>query len=182
MNAFEVLGLSMDADQAQVRAAYRSHVKRCHPDQFQEKAQQEQAQEQLIRLNLAYEEAMRITAQRQVGYNAVPVEDAKLMAVKLMEQGRVENALRQLGRASSRDAEWFYLQGEILMRLRQYATAHQSYREATRRDPDNIKYRRGAFEAAKAVKKHARPLQKAADAITGLLRPRRRQGGWDKNL
>ena len=41
MNAFEVLGLSMDADQAQVHAAYRSNVKRCHPDQFQEKEQQE---------------------------------------------------------------------------------------------------------------------------------------------
>ena len=173
MNAFEVLGLSMNADQAQVRAAYRDHVKRCHPDQFQEKEQQEVAQEQLIRLNLAYEEALRIVAQRQVGYNAVPVEDAKLMAVKLMEQGRVENALRQLGRASSRDAEWFYLQGEILMRLRQYGSAHQSYREAVRRDPDNIVYRRGAFEAAKAVKKHAQPLQKAADVIGGLLHRRK---------
>ena len=169
MNAFEVLGLSLDADQAQVRAAYRSSVKRCHPDQFQEKEQQERAQEQLIRLNLAYEEALRITTQRQVGFNAVPVEDAKLMAVKLMEQGRMENALRQLMRASAKDAEWYYIQGEILMRMRQYGSAHQSYREATRRDPDNLLYRRGAFDSAKAVKKHSQPLQKAADAITGLF-------------
>ena len=169
MNAFEVLGLSLDADQAQVRAAYRSSVKRCHPDQFQEKEQQERAQEQLIRLNLAYEEALRITTQRQVGFNAVPVEDAKLMAVKLMEQGRMENALRQLMRASGKDAEWYYIQGEILMRMRQYGSAHQSYREATRRDPENLLYRRGAFDSAMAVKKHSQPLQKAADAITGLF-------------
>ena len=174
MNAFEVLGLSMDADQAQVHAAYRSNVKRCHPDQFQEKEQQERAQEQLIRLNLAYEEALRFAAQRQVGFNTVPVQDAKTMAARLMEQGRIENALRQLMRASEKDAEWYYLQGEILMRMRQYAGAHQSYREATRRDPDNLQYRRGAFEAAKAVKKHAQPLQKAADAISGLFRPRRK--------
>ena len=173
MNAFEVLGLSMDADQAQVHAAYRSSVKRCHPDQFQEKEQQERAQEQLIRLNLAYEEAMRITSQRQVGFNAVPVEDAKRMAVKLMEQGRVENALRQLMRASSKDAEWYYIQGEILMALRQYANAHQSYREATRLDPDNLQYRRGTFNAAQAVKKHNQPLQKAADAISGLFHRRK---------
>ena len=169
MNAFEVLGLSMDADQAQVRAAYRSSVKRCHPDQFQEMEQQERAQEQLIRLNLAYEEALRITTQRQVGFNAVPVEDAKHMAVKLMEQGRMENALRQLMRASSKDAEWYYIQGDILMHMRQYSAAHQSYREATRREPDNLLYRRGAFDSAKAVKKHSRPLQRAADAITGLF-------------
>ena len=55
MNAFETLGLRWDADQAQVHAAYRSRVKGCHPDQFQDQAQADQAQEQLIRLNLAYE-------------------------------------------------------------------------------------------------------------------------------
>ena len=104
MNAFEVLGLTMNADEAQVRAAYRSSVKRCHPDQFQEKEQQEKAQEQLIRLNLAYEEALRITAQRQVGFNTVPVEDAKHMAQKLLEQDRLDNAMRQLMRAERRDA------------------------------------------------------------------------------
>ena len=173
MNAFEVLGLSMNADESQVRAAYRQRVKRCHPDQFQEKEMQERAQEQLIRLNLAYEEALRITAQRQVGFSSVPVEDAKNMAVKLMDQGRLENALRQLMRADSKDAEWYFLQGEILMKMRQYGSALQSYREATRREPDNLQFRRGAFEAAKAVKKHAQPLQRAADRLSGLFRTRK---------
>ena len=165
----------MTADQSQVHAAYRSRVKRCHPDQFQEKEQQEQAQEQLIRLNLAYEEALRITAQRQVGFNAVSVEDAKLMARKLYDQRRYENALRQLARASQKDAEWFFIQGDILMQLRQYAGAHQSYREAVRRDPENLTFRRGAFEAAKAVKKHAQPLQRAVDTLGGLFRGKRKK-------
>jgi len=173
MNAFEVLGLSLNADQAQVRAAYRDRVKRCHPDQFQEKEMQEKAQEQLIRLNLAYEEALRITAQRQVGFSAVPVEDAKLMARKLLDQGRLDNALRQLHRAKAKDAEWFSIQGDILMRMRQYASAHQSYREAVRLDPDNLPYRRAAFEAAKTLKKHSQPLQKAVDKIEGLFRRRK---------
>ena len=170
MNAFEVLGLTLDADQAQVHAAYRSHVKRCHPDQFQEKERQDQAQEQLIRLNLAYEEALRIASQRQVGYHVVPAADAKHMARKLYEQKRYENALRQLARADLKDAEWVYIKGNILMQLRQYSSAHQSYREATRREPDNLAYRRGAFEAAKAIKQHAKPVQRAMDAIGGLFR------------
>ena len=133
-NAFEVLGLTMDADQAQVHAAYRSRVKHCHPDQFQEKEQQEQAQEQLIRLNLAYEEAMRMTARRQIGMNSVSCEEAKRLAKRLYDQGRCENALRQLLRAENRDADWYYLQGSILMKLQQYASAHQSYREAVRQE------------------------------------------------
>lgn len=165
MNAFEVLGLSQNADQAQVRAAYRSSVKRCHPDQFMDPTEQDRAQEQLIRLNLAYEEALRITTQRQVGYNVVCLDDAKRMAQKLMNQGRYETALRQLTRADCKDAEWFFIQGDILMALKQYASAHQSYREAVRREPDNLTFRRGAFEAAKAVKKHNQPVQRVVDAM-----------------
>ena len=175
MNAFEVLGLTMNADEAQVRAAYRSSVKRCHPDQFQEKEQQEKAQEQLIRLNLAYEEALRITAQRQVGFNTVPVEDAKHMAQKLLEQERLDNAMRQLMRAERRDAEWHYIQGQILTRMRHYSTALQSYREAVRLEPNELRFRRAAFEAAQTVKKHQKPLQRAIDTIDGLLHPKHRE-------
>ena len=177
MNAFEVLGLSMNADETQVRAAYRSSVKRCHPDQFQEKEQQEKAQEQLIRLNLAYEEALRITAQRQVGFNTVPLEDAKHMAQKLLEQDRLDNALRQLKRSSCRDAEWYFIQGEILTRMHHYASAHQSYREAVRQEPNELRFRRAAFEAAKTVKKHQQPLQRALDTLDGILHPKHKDKG-----
>ena len=45
------------------------------------------------------------------------------------------------------------MQGNILMGMRQYKTAHQSYREAVRRDPDNNQYRTGALDAALAVKR-----------------------------
>ena len=168
MNAFETLGLRWDADQAQVHAAYRSRVKGCHPDQFQDQAQADQAQEQLIRLNLAYEEALRIAAKRQIGFNTVSCEDAKTLARKLMEQGRNENALRQLARADSKDAQWYCLQGEILMNLHQYDSAHQSFREAVRREPDNLQFRRGAFNAAMTLKKHQRPVQRAVDAVGRL--------------
>ncbi len=172
MNAFEVLGLSQNADQSQVRAAYRSSVKRCHPDQFLDPAQQERAQEQLIRLNLAYEEALRITTQRRVGYNTVSLEDAKQLCRRLIQQQRYESALRQLMRSDSKDSEWFFLQGEVLMGMRQYANAHDSFREAVRREPDNLQYRRGAFEAAKAVKKHNQPVQRAVDALGNLFHHR----------
>ena len=139
MNAFETLGLRWDADQAQVHAAYRS------------------------------EEALRIAAKRQIGFNTVSCEDAKTLARKLMEQGRNENALRQLARADSKDAQWYCLQGEILMNLHQYDSAHQSFREAVRREPDNLQFRRGAFNAAMTLKKHQRPVQRAVDAVGRLF-------------
>jgi len=175
LNAFEVLGLRWDADADQVRAAYRSRAKTCHPDQFQDKASQDAAQEQMIRLNLAYEEAMRVAANRKIGYSTVALDDAKTMTRKLMDQKRYDIALRQLRRADTRDAEWFWLHGSVLMELRDWANAHQSFREAIRLEPENLTYRRGAFEAAKAVKKHNQPLQKAADAIGAIFGGKKRK-------
>ena len=80
-------------------------------------------------------------------------EDAKQLARKMLRQQSPESALRQLMRADRKDAEWYYLQGYILMQMHQYESAHQSYREAVRREPDNIDYRRGALDAAVAMKK-----------------------------
>lgn len=154
---FEVLGLKPGADVQEVRAAYRRLVKACHPDQFQDPAQQKAAQEAFIRLNLAYETALKLSARQTVCFNQVSQEEAKHFARRLLEQGSPESALRQLSRADAKDADWFCLQGDILMALRQYDTAHQSYREAVRREPDNRRFREGALNAALAMKK-SRPI------------------------
>ena len=166
-NPFEVLGVAPGADEQTVRAAYRKLVKSCHPDQFQDVQKQKAAQEQLIRLNLAYEAALKLAARTTVGFNLISQQEAKHFARRLVEQGNLESALRQLNRADSKDAEWYCLQGDILMALKQYETAHQSYREAVRREPDNRVYRQGALDAALAVKKH-RPLgAKIGDWLRG---------------
>ena len=152
--SFEILGLQPGADAQQIRAAYRLRVKACHPDQFQDEAKQRWAQEQLVKLNLAYEEALKFTGQKKVGFNLISQEEAKHFALKLMAQGNLESALRQLNRAETRDDSWYYLQGQILMSMRQYETAHQSFREAVRRDPNNQRYRQGALDAALAMKRN----------------------------
>ncbi len=174
MNAFEVLGLTTEADQQQVRQAYRTRVKACHPDQFIDQEQQKQAQAQLIQLNLAYEEALRLAAGRQVGFHAVPVDEAKKIAQRLMEQGRYESALLQLGRADVKDDGWYFMEGQLLMHMKQYASAHQAFREAVRRSPDNREYHAWALDAAVAVKKHQKFPYRVADWADGLLHPRKK--------
>lgn len=174
MNAFEVLGLNIGADESQVHQAYRTRVKACHPDQFVDRAAQQKAQEELIRLNLAYEEALRFSSGRKVGYHTVPAEQAKTIAKRLLDQDRLESALLQLGRADGKDDEWFYLQGQILLKMRQYSSAHQSFREAVRRQPDNNDYHKGALEAAIEEKKHQRLAYRVADWAGGIFHPRKR--------
>ncbi len=169
-SAFELLGLKSDADAQQVRSAYRAKVKSCHPDQFTDVEEQKKAQEQLIALNLAYEEALRIASEKRVGFNLISQEEAKRFAIKLMEQGNLESALRQLCRAESKDSFWFYLQGQILMGMRQYETAHQSYREAVRREPENLRFRQGALDAALAMKRNKQITYRVAGWLKDLVK------------
>ena len=154
-NPFEVLGLKPTADADEVRTAYRNLVKTCHPDKFLDVDERKAAQEKMIALNLAYEEAFRLASTRKaVNYNpALSQEDALALAAKMLRQHSPERALRQLMRAQARDGAWYAMQGHILMQMEQFESAHQSYREAVRREPDNNEFRRGALAAAVAMKK-----------------------------
>ena len=151
-----VLGLNASATAEDVRAAYRQLVKTCHPDRFQDPAERAAAQEKMIALNLAYEEALKLTASRKTveSYNTeLTTDEALTLAEKMLRRGSTGTALRDLMRTTSRDGRWYAMQGRILMAMDQYETAHQSYREAVRHEPDNIEFRRGALAAAVALKK-----------------------------
>ena len=154
---FEELGLRAWADPEEIRAAYRSLVKQCHPDLVRDPAQKQAAQERMIRLNLAYEEALRLAMPRQhAAYTQeLPRQDAVILAERMLQKERPENALRQLLRAEERDALWHFTHGKVLMRLGRFAEAHQAFREAVRLDPENNEYRGGALAAAVAEKKEA---------------------------
>ena len=66
-NPFEVLGLKSTADADEVRSAYRSLVRVCHPDRFLDEDERKAAQEKMIALNLAYEEALKLASTRREG-------------------------------------------------------------------------------------------------------------------
>ena len=151
-NPFEVLGLKGWADQDEIRTAYRTLVKQCHPDMIQDPQLKEEAQERMVRLNLAYEEALRLASPRpQAPLGPQPTAaEAILMAERALAKDNPEAALRQLLRCEKRDGDWYYMQGKVLMAMEQFESAHQSYREAVRRSPDNNVYRSGALAAVVA--------------------------------
>lgn len=151
-NPFEVLGLKGWADQDEIRTAYRTLVKQCHPDMIQDPQLKEEAQVRMVRLNLAYEEALRLASPRpQAPTGPQPsVAEAILMAERALARDNPETALRQLLRCEKRDGDWYYMQGKVLMAMEQYESAHQSFREAVRRSPDNNVYRSGALAAVVA--------------------------------
>lgn len=152
---FEVLGLSRMAGEEEIRHAYRALVKRCHPDQFLDADEQRAAQEKMIALNLAYEQALRLALpSRSAAYqHELSVADAVRLAEKMLGQKNPTSALHHLGRTKERSARWFDVQGRAHMMLQHYEEAHLAFREAVRREPDNLEYRRGALDAAVGMKK-----------------------------
>jgi len=152
---FEELGLRAWASPEEIRAAYRTLVKQCHPDMVQDPVQKEAAQQRMIRLNLAYEEALRLAAPRQhAAYiQEIPTGEALILAEKMLVKANPEGALRQLMRAENKNGDWYYTYGKILMHMEKYPEARQAFREAVRKNPDNREYRRWALDAEIAEKK-----------------------------
>ncbi len=155
-NPFEVLGLKACADAEEVRSAYRMLVKQYHPDMVQDPQRKEEAQQRMTALNLAYEEALRLTSPRthaSVSGADLSEQEAILLAERMLARGKPESALRHLLRCQQRDGRWYSVQGRVLMAMDQYDSAHQSYREAIRLEPDNRQYREWALDAVVALRK-----------------------------
>lgn len=151
---FDVLGLRAWATPEEIRSAYRTKAKQIHPDQFQDPEQKKKAIEQMVELNLAYEEALRLASPRQyVPFTKeLPKSEAVRLAEKMLDLGNPGNALRQLERADEKDAVWYYTRGRACMALEQYNEAHTAFRKAVHLDPDNNLYHEKALDAAVAIR------------------------------
>lgn len=169
-----MLGLSAGASVDDVRSAYRQLVKRHHPDKYQDAKEREAAQAKMIELNLAYEEALRLSANRHSVAESyrreLTAEEAIALAEKMLRRNSPESALRQLSRAAEHTSDWFAMQGHVLMMLEQYESAHQAYREAVRREPNNNVFRQGALNAAMALKRSRTFMGRIRRCIRSFLR------------
>ena len=172
-NPFEVLGLKGWAGPDEIRTAYRALARQCHPDMIQDPAEKEAAQTRMVALNLAYEEALRLASPR-TGANTVTPElscaESILMAQRAMARNNPQGALRSLIRCGKRDGDWYYMQGKVLMALEEFDSAHQSFREAVRMDPENNVYRAGALAAAVALQKEQKLPGKVKKVFKNLIR------------
>ena len=171
-NPFEVLGLKGWAGPDEIRSAYRALVKQCHPDMIQDPSEKEAAQNRMVALNLAYEEALRLASPRPHSSGITPdvsCAESILLAQRAMARDNPEGALRALSRCEKKDGEWYYMQGRVLMALEEYDSAHQAFREAVRFSPDNNVYREGALDAAIASQKAGTLQGKAKKVLKSLF-------------
>lgn len=142
-NAHLELGVSIHANAQEIHEAYIKKVKQWHPDNFQDINKQNQAQEMLIKINLAYKELMNNT---KFG-DGIVYKDLKEHIRKLYKLKQYESALLYLNKDPDRNADWYFTYGSVLHEQKKFKEAHDCFRKAISIEPDSKQYRQAALEA-----------------------------------
>ncbi len=137
MNPYEILGVTKDATDDEIKAKYRKLVKKYHPDRYEHGSKaQADATEKLKQVNAAYDMVIKIK-EGNFNWSGSP-QFANIRAA--IQRGAVNEAESMLTRMTERPAEWHYLMGIVLLRRGWYDGAVGHFRTANQMDPSNKEY------------------------------------------
>jgi molecular chaperone DnaJ len=151
---YKVLGVSQNATDEEVKAAYREMAKKYHPDSYANNPLADLASEKMKEINEAYDTINKQrssgggrSSQDTAGYGSAGstyTGSAKYSIVRQMiNQSRIAEAQAALDRVpmSERDAEWHFLMGSVLYRKGWINEAYVNFQNAYRAEPNNSEYR-----------------------------------------
>ncbi len=138
-NPYEILGVSEDASDEEIKKAYRLLAKKYHPDRNPGDAE---AAKKMQQINAAYEQIKNPEkAQPTGGYGSRPHGDSHMQAAyQYIRFGRYREALHALSNAPRRNAQWYYLSAIANYNLGNQMTALEHIRRAVSLDPENPEY------------------------------------------
>lgn len=154
---YQVLGVSPDASDEEVKKAYRDLARKYHPDNYHDNPLADLAQERMKEINEAYES---VQSQRKRGaassasgygrsaysgygaYTGGTYGGAFARVRMAIQQGNLNLAEELLNASSNRNAEWNYLKGVICTRRGWADEALRYYRTAVQLDPNDEEYAR----------------------------------------
>jgi tetratricopeptide (TPR) repeat protein len=154
---YEVLGVSPDAGDDEIKRAYRDLARKYHPDNYQNNPLADLAEEKMKEINQAYD---AITKGRTGGSGGGYTSQSYSYGGSAYQQQRqsaggnvfaqvrqavnrndLDGAEQLLQGVPSRNGEWYFLMGSIAYRRGWLDEARQNYQIAVRMDPNNMEYR-----------------------------------------
>lgn len=147
-NPYQVLGLTPDATDDEIKAAYRALAKKYHPDSNANNPLADLAEEKMQQINEAYDQIQAERAARAngtgAGYGAAANGSARFASIRAaMQRGNYADAEVELDSIpqSERNAEWNFLKGCLLLQRNWFTDAQKYLETACYMDPQNTEYR-----------------------------------------
>ena len=155
-NPYEVLGISPNASDDEVKRAYRDMTRKYHPDANVNNPLADLAEEKFKEVQEAYDEIMRQRAQggyqSNGGYQGGGYsynggygteQNPQIQAVyNYLNARRYPEALNVLNGMNNRDAQWYYLSAVANANMGNNLIARDQVNQAVNMEPNNQQYRR----------------------------------------
>ncbi|MBR6119672.1 MAG: DnaJ domain-containing protein [Oscillospiraceae bacterium] len=144
---YEVLGVSRTASDSEIKSAYRELVKKYHPDNYANNPLADLASEKMKEINEAYDAITKSRGSGSGGYQSSQSGGYQgyggsgyAQVRSYINANQLDAAESLLNTAANRDAEWYYLKGQIAYRRGWLDEARQHYQTACAMVPNNYEY------------------------------------------
>ena len=163
---YQVLGVSPDASDEEIKQAYRKLAKQYHPDR---NPGDQEAAKKMQQINAAYEQIKNPEKARGSdpfgGYQQTGNEGQyRRAAIQYIRFRRFNEALNVLQSDTNHDGQWYYLSAIAHHGLGNQVTALEHIRRAVSMEPDNYSY----LQALNAMENGGNVYQQQAGNFRGF--------------